>query len=439
MIPRSGKARPDTRRGGRHVVVIGSGAVGTVSAIECLRAGHRVTVVDPGEAGGEQASSYGNAGWLSSHSVIPPAEPGMWRKVPSFLRDPLGPLAIRWAYLPTVLPWLVRFLLAARTPAQIERTARAMRTLLVDAPKLHAGLAAEAGVAHLIERRGVLHVYPDRAAFEGEARSWAIRRTVGVEWLELSADELRQREPSLHPRYTFGVVVEEAGHCRDPGCYIAALSILARDQGATYVAARAVGFRHEGSQLAAVVTDEGEIACDCAVVAAGARSKALATSLGDPLPLESERGYHVMIPDAAAGPRTPVMASDAKMIANFMNGGLRAAGQVEFAGLAASPNWKRAEILRAHLVAMFPELAQTSTVESARVWLGHRPSMPDGRPCIGPARKTADVIYAFGHGHVGLVGSARTGRLVAQLASRAAPEIDLAPFDPRRFLSGAKA
>ncbi|GJE16233.1 NAD(P)/FAD-dependent oxidoreductase [Methylobacterium marchantiae] len=423
-----------TVKTGLHVVVIGSGAVGTVSAIECLRAGHRVTVVDPGRPGGEQASSYGNAGWLSSHSVIPPAEPGMWKRVPFFLLDPLGPLSIRWAYLPKVMPWLVRFLLAARTTPRIERTARAMRTLLVDAPKLHAGLAAEAGVAHLVERRGVLHVYPDRAAFESEARSWEIRRKVGVEWLELSSEELRQREPSLHPRYTFGLVVEEAGHCRDPGSYVAALSGLAEERGATYVATRATGFRLEGGRLAAVTTEEGEIACDRAVVAAGARSKPLAASLGDPLPLESERGYHVMVTGAEAGPRTPVMASDAKMIVNVMNGGLRAAGQVEFAGLAAAPNWKRAEILRDHLISMFPGLPDPLPADRLKVWLGHRPSMPDGRPCIGPARRTPDVVYAFGHGHVGLVGSARTGRLVAQLVSGETPEIPLGPFDPRRFL-----
>lgn len=419
---------------GRHVVIIGSGAIGTVSAIECLRAGHRVTVVEPSQPGGEHATSYGNAGWLSSHSVIPPAEPGMWRKVPSFLLDSLGPLSIRWTYLPKVMPWLTRFLLAARTPALIEQTARAMRTLLIDAPKLHAGLAAEAGVSQLIERRGVLHVYPDRAAFDGDAQSWDIRRKVGVQWLELDADELRQREPNLHPRYTFGLVVEEAGHCRDPGSYVAALSELARERGATYVMTRATGFRQEGGRLAAVTTEHGEIACDCAVVAAGAHSKTLTTSLGDPLPLESERGYHVMITDAEVGPRTPMMASDAKMIVNHMNGGLRAAGQVEFAGLAALPNWKRAEILRKHLISMFPMLAGTVSADKLRVWLGHRPSMPDGRPCIGTARKTSDVIYAFGHGHVGLVGSARTGRLVAQLVSRNRPEIPLGPFDPRRFL-----
>lgn len=420
---------------GLHVVVVGSGAIGTVSALECLRAGHRVTVIDPGPPGGEHATSYGNAGWLSSHSVIPPAEPGIWKRVPSYLADPLGPLSIRWTYLPKVLPWLLRYIWAARTGRQIAETARALRSLLVDAPALHQALAREAGVADLIERLGVLHVYPDRSAFAADARAWAIRREVGVDWLELSADELRQREPGLNRRYRIGIVVEEAGRCRDPGAYVAALADLARERGATYVTGRATGLRLAGGRLSAVATEAGEIACDRAVIAAGARSGPLAAALGDRLPLESERGYHVMVAGAEAGPRAAMMASDAKMIVNPMAGGLRAAGQVEFAGLAAAPNWKRAEILRDHLLDMFPGLPRPIPADRVRVWLGHRPSMPDGRPCIGHARRTRDVVYAFGHGHVGLVGSARTGRLVAQLVSGREPEISLVPFDPARFLS----
>ena len=418
----------------RHVVVIGSGAVGAISAIECLRAGHRVTVVDASPPGGEHASSYGNAGWLSSHSVIPPAEPGTWRKVPSYLADPLGPLAIRWSHLPKILPWLARYLASGWTGARVERTARVLRDLLVDAPKLHAALASEAGVPQLIERRGVLHVYPDRTAFDADHGAWAIRRRVGVEWLELSAEELRQREPGLDRRYTFGIMVEEAGHCRDPGSYVAALADLARARGATFVNARAIGFDVCDGRLQAVETDTGAITCDAAVIAAGVRSKALAASLGDRLPLEAERGYHVMIADAEAGPRTTMMVSDAKMVVNAMDGGLRAAGQVEFAGLDAAPDWRRAEILREHLLRLFPGLPATVPPERGRVWLGNRPSMPDGRPCIGASRATPDVIYAFGHGHVGLVGSARTGRLVAQLVDGQSTEIATEPFDPRRYL-----
>ena len=252
--------------------------------------------------------------------------------------------------------------------------------------------------------------------------------------MELSEDEMRQREPDLHPRYRFGVLVEEAGRCRDPGGYVAALAEHARALGAEFVTAKASGLRLEGGKLASVLTDRGEIACDAAVVAAGAQSKPLAASVGDRLPLETERGYHVMIEGSDTGPRTSVMASDAKMVVNWTDKGLRAAGQVEIAGLEAAPNWKRAEILRDHLISMFPKLPKDLPAERIRSWFGHRPSMPDGRPCIGYSRASRDIVYAFGHGHVGLVGSARTGRVVAQLVGRREPEIPLAPFDPKRYL-----
>jgi D-amino-acid dehydrogenase len=419
---------------GRHIVVIGAGAIGTISAIELLRDGHRVTLIEPSTPGGEQAASYGNAGWLSTHSVIPPAEPGTWKKVPKFLTDPLGPLAIRWSYLPKALPWLIKYLLSGWSEARVEVTARALRTLLVDAPLLHKQLADEAGVGHLIERQGVMHIYPSRAAFDADKLGWSIRKRVGVTWMELSADEMRQREPDLHPRYQFGVLVEEAGRCRDPGGYVAALAAHARELGAELVTAKAKGLRLQGGRLVSVDTDKGEIACDAAVVAAGARSKPLAASIGDRLPLETERGYHVMIEDAQTGPRTSVMASDAKMVVNWTDRGLRAAGQVEIAGLEAAPNWKRAEILRDHMISMFPKLPKDLPAARVRSWFGHRPSMPDGRPCIGYSSASRDVVYAFGHGHVGLVGSARTGRVVAQLVGGHAAEIPVTPFDPKRFL-----
>jgi D-amino-acid dehydrogenase len=418
----------------RHVVVIGAGAVGTISAIELLRDGHRVTIIEPGNPGDEQAASYGNAGWLSTHSVIPPATPGTWKTIPKFLRDPLGPLAVRWSYLPKVLPWLAKYLLSGWTEQRVEATARALRPMLVDAPALHKKLADEAGVGHLIERLGVMHVYPSRAAFESDALGWRIRKAVGVTWLELSADEMRQREPDLHPRYQFGVLVEEAGRCRDPGGYVAGLAEHARSLGAEFVTTKATGLKLGGSAAVSVVTDRVELACDAVVIAAGAHSRPLAASIGDRLPLETERGYHVMIEHAESGPRTAMMASDAKMVVNPMDKGLRAAGQVEFAGLEAAPNWKRAEILRDHLIGMFPKLPRDLPAERIKVWLGHRPSMPDGRPCLGYSRASRNVVYAFGHGHVGLVGSARTGRVVAQLIGGREPEIPVAPFDPRRYL-----
>jgi D-amino-acid dehydrogenase len=366
-------------------------------------------------------------------SVIPPAFPGLWKKVPKFLMDPLGPLAIRWSYLPRVAPWLLRYLSAGATWEKVEATAHALRPLVVDAPALHRRLAEEAGVGHLIERRGLIYVYPTRAAFEAEAMAWQIRHRVGVRWIELDANDLHQREPDLDRRYTFGIMVEEGGHCTDPGAYTAALVAHAVGQGAELRRAAATGFRIERGRLKAVLTDQGEILADAAVIAAGAHAKPLAAAAGDTVPLETERGYHAEVSNPEVSPRHGLMPSDGKMSVMRTRNGLRCAGQVEIAGLEAAPNWQRAEILRDHLLRCFPGLPRSLPAERVKVWMGHRPSMPDGKPCLGPARASPDILHAFGHGHTGLVAAARTGRLVADMLAGRPPEIAITAFDPRRF------
>jgi len=418
----------------RHVVVIGAGAVGLMSAIHALDQGLQVTLLDFNEPGSEEASSYGNAGWLSSHSVIPPVEPGMWKKVPGYLMDPIGPLSIRWRYLPRLTPWLLRNLASARRE-RIRSTARALRTLVVDARTLHQEIAGRAGVGHLIDTSGVLHVYRSRQQFEGDAFGWGVRRELGIQWTELEGEALRQREPDLDPAFGFAVQVDEAGHCKNPGAYMQALQVYALARGAHHIKAAATGFRVEQGRLKAVVTAQGEIACDAAVISAGARSKVLAAQAGDHVQLESERGYHAVISGHAhqARARTPMMVSEFKVIATQMETGLRIAGQVEFASFEAAPDWRRGEIMRDIALKLFPGLPRELPQSDVRFWLGRRPSTPDGMPCIGAASASADIIHAYGHGHIGLGCSARTGRIVGQLLAGQAPEIDLAPFSPQRF------
>ncbi len=416
-----------------HVVVIGAGIIGAASAIELLRDGHSVTILEPGEPGGEQAASYGNGTLLNPSSVIPMSSPGIWRKVPGWLADPLGPLAIRWRYLPHLLPWLTRFLRAGDTEAKVVATARALRPLLLDAPERHRRLADEAGVGELITRQGVLYVFPTRADFAAEAMAWRVRRETGVQWLELSVDELRQREPGLDRRYTFGVLVEENGQCHDPGAYVAALVRHAQSLGAQLVQGKALGFRIEDRRLRAVLTGADAIAADKAVIAAGAWSKVLAAAAGDRVPLETERGYHAVITEPGIVPRYPVMPSDGKMGCVMTPQGLRLAGQVELAGLVTAPDWRRATVLRDFARKVFPDLPHDLPDGKVKVWMGHRPSMPDGLPCIGPASGCADVVHAFGHGHVGLTAGAATGRLVADLVAGRQPAIDPAPYSAGRF------
>jgi D-amino-acid dehydrogenase len=416
-----------------HVVVIGAGVVGAACAIELLRDGHRVTLVEPGVPGDVQSASYGNGTLLNPSSVIPMSAPGIWRKVPGYLADPLGPLTIRWSYLPRLLPWLRRFVRAGATEARVAATARALKPLLHEAPERHRRLAEEAGVGALISRQGVLCVFPSRADFEAEELSWRLRRENGVRWLELSEDELRQREPALDRRYKFALLIEGNGQCRDPGEYVSALARHAGSLGATWQRARATGFRIAGGKLRAVRIETGEIECDKAVIAAGAYSKQLAAVLGDRVPLETERGYHVVIENPEVEPRLPIMPSDGKMSCVMTPQGLRLAGQVELAGLTAAPDWRRADVLRDFARKVFPGLPADLPPDRIKVWMGHRPSIADGLPCIGPASGCADVMHAFGHGHVGLTAGAATGRLVADLISGMPPEIDPAPYSAARF------
>lgn len=415
------------------VAVIGAGAVGAATALTLAREGHRVTLIEPGEPGGEQAASYGNACWISPESVVPMATPGVWKKVPGWLSDPLGPLTIRWAHLPALAPWLVRFLRAGSTVAKVERTSRALRSLVHDAVERHEALAASAGASELIARNGHLYAFRDRADFEAEALGWRLRREAGVRWLELSAEELHQREPALSREYRFALLLEDAAHVTDPGAYVAALASAALAQGAMHRRARATGFEIRGGRLQAVLTSDGRVAADRAVIAVGAHGKALAKAAGDSVPIESERGYHIVIDAPEASVRTPVMVADAKTPLTPTAHGLRIAGQVELAAIEADPAWARSDVLLALARRMLPGLPAEIPPERIRSWMGHRPSVADGLPVLGPASGSSDIVHAFGHGHIGLAASAKTAALVADLVAQRAPAIDLSPFSPARF------
>jgi D-amino-acid dehydrogenase len=415
-----------------RVVVIGAGIVGAATAWELVKGGHAVTIVESGEPGGPQAASYGNGAWLSPASVVPMSMPGLWRKVPGFLLDRDGPLTIRWTMLPRLMPWLARFILAGATIGKVEATARALSSLLHDAPERHAALAAEIGQPGLIRRTGLLYAYPNREAFLAEALAWRLRRDNGVGWVELGARELREREPALATRYGFGALVEAGAHCTDPGAYVAALAAHAVGHGAELRRAAATGFEIENGRLRSVLTSDGPIACDRAVICAGIRSKSLARAAGDAVPLESERGYHAVIEDSGVVLETPVMPSDGKMANTSTRAGLRVSGQVELASVDAPPDWRRADILLRHAISTYPALDGTKDVQFQR-WIGHRPSTPDGRPVIAPASACQDIVHAFGHGHVGLAAGPVTGRLAADLAGGRTPGIDIRPFAATRF------
>jgi D-amino-acid dehydrogenase len=414
----------------KSVVVIGAGMVGVATASWLLRDGHHVTLVDPEPPG--KGASYGNAGCFNPSSVVPIAMPGTLKKVPGYLMDPLGPLAIRWSYLPTLAPWLFRYIRAG-TKERIERQALALKSLLAPCLETLIDLARYAGAERYIARNGVLIVYRSRESWEADSYAFDIRRRHGIEWHDLDADGLRQFDSNLSRAFIHGRHLFNNGHCLEPGGFVAALADAVQRGGGTLVRARATGFSFYGEKLRAVATTQGDIQADAAVVAAGAHSKNLASLVGDEVPLETERGYHLMLRNPEVMPRVPTTDAEAKFVATPMDGGLRFAGTVEFAGVDAPPNWARAERLLQLGRKLYPGLAESHPLDSIKLWMGHRPSMPDSLPVLGPSRRSSDVFHAFGHGHVGMTGGPYTGKVIADLVAGRPSPVDLTPFRPGRF------
>ena len=410
----------------RNVTVIGAGIVGMCTASYLQRAGANVTVLDPVEPG--RSCSFGNAGGLSPGSCVPVAFPGMLRQIPKWLMDPTAPLVMRWSYLPIAMPWLLRFIKAS-SRREVERSAAALSALIRPVFDSYKPLLAETKAEDLVRRHGQLYVYQSEAAYQGDAFGWELRRRHGAEFEVLSAEQIRQAEPSLAPIFTKAVSLPEHGYCIDPFGLVQALADSVRRNGGTIVPQRVLDVEMDGEKPRALVTAAGRHPTDTVVVAGGAWSHQLARKFGHKVPLEAQRGYHAQLSSPSVTPRTTVMWAEKKFLATPMQMGLRFAGTVELAGLDAPPDYKRADTLLEFGKQMFPGL----TGSEVSRWMGHRPCLPDSVPVIGPSPNVKNVFFAFGHGHLGLSCASTTGRLIAELVTGAKPCIDPTPYRIDRF------
>lgn len=414
--------------------MIGAGMVGICSALWLQRRGYSVVVVDPNPPG--SGASYGNAGCFSPTSIIPTSTPGILWDVPSYLFDPLGPLSIRWRYLPTVFPWLMKFIRAGRSQA-VERQVHALHSLLSPLFENLDPLLKEAGAEQLVHRTGHIYLFRTEEGFASAAKGWEMRRRYGAKYSVLRNSEIADFDPALSPDYHCAILIESNGHTIDPFDLVNALASSFLGRGGSIVRNRAISFNLADNRLRGVIMQDGSLLrCEAAVVAAGAFSKPLAAQLGDDVPLETERGYHLVIRRPDVMPRVATTDAERKYVATPMRDGLRMAGTVELAGLAAPPNWRRANVLLDHARSMMPALRKDYPQSQLLTWMGFRPSFPDSLPLIDRSRACPAVVYAFGHGHVGMSGSPMTGRLVADLIAGDEPAIDLKPFSARRFRGG---
>ncbi|MGB0632560.1 MAG: NAD(P)/FAD-dependent oxidoreductase [Alphaproteobacteria bacterium] len=411
----------------QQFTVLGAGVVGLCCAVSLQRAGFAVTLVDRVDPG--TGTSFGNAGLIQIDSVVPIATPGILRNVPRMLLDPRGPLVVRWRYLHRIAPWLVKFVLAAR-PDSVERISVALASLLDRSNDAWLELVAAANAQDVWRQSGELHVFRTKEAWEASRPSDALRRRRGSQLEELTVEEMRQLEPALSPDLYRGVFTPNANSITHPLHLSQRLFDLFRRNGGTFVKANVTGIENgEDGEPVRLLTDGDTLPVDGLVIAAGAFSKPFARSAGSAVPLDTERGYHLWLPDPGVEMRRPVVVGDHKFGIVPMTGGVRLVGTVEFGGLDLAPDWRRADILAELSKPFVPGL----NLDGAERWMGYRPSMPDSLPVIGRAPGRKNVLLAFGHGHLGLTMGAVTGRLIAELASGGAPDIDLVPFRADRF------
>jgi D-hydroxyproline dehydrogenase len=406
-----------------EIAILGAGVVGLAIAERLIAEGRDVTLVDPGDPG--MGASYGNAGTIADYAVMPVGSPDVLRHLPSLLFDRNSPLAIRRAALPSLMPWLLRFARQS-LPGPTRANAAAIARLVTGACPDWEALADRIGGADILQRRGCLYMYESAASYRAAGSDMAFRRGLGISVDLIGPDDLARMEPALPQVEGGAAFFPKAVFLSDPGRMVRLLSEAVQRK-APVIRAAATGLQRDASGV--VVTGDGlHLRARRVVIAAGAHSRALARAAGDRVPLDTERGYHVEWDMGEPRLSRPTCPSTRGFYLCPMTGRLRVAGTVELGGLTAPPSPHRIAKLIAGARAIFPDLGEPS-----RTWMGFRPSMPDSVPVIGPSQGGAEILHAYGHGHIGLTLAPITARLVADVIGGRKTELDLAPYLPGRF------
>jgi D-amino-acid dehydrogenase len=411
------------------IVVVGGGMVGLASAIALKDRGLDVVLCDPGEA--RARTSYGNAGVVSRGSILPMASPAFWGKLPAYLRNADRGLRLNYAHLPQIVSYGAHFMAAARA-ARWRRAAAALLPLTSAAYPAHERLAARAGTADRLQRTGWLKVYRTEAAFAAAALEREILAEHGVAFEILDTSDLHALEPALVRPYARAMLLTETGSVREPGRLIEACEALFAGLGGRRLRGSVGRLAPEAGGWA-IAQEAGTVRARQVVLAAGAASGAIARTLGYRFAVAAERGYHrhyALHPESPPLTR-PVLDTGAGSILSPMGDHrVRVLSGVELNARDAAPDYTQIE-------AASQEAAGTLRLGGPldnEPWLGSRPSTPDGLPVIGRAPRHEGLLFAFGHGHIGLSTGPITGEIVADLATGRTPHVPVAPFAPERLL-----
>lgn len=408
------------------VIIIGAGIVGVCTAALLSEAGKRVVVID--RTGICDETSSGNAAALAFSEILPLASKGVMRKVPGWLLDPLGPFAIRPSYLPKMLPWLYGFWRASQADELVKST-QAQAMLMGLAEREMMALVERVGIRDKVRDDGNLELHESEQELTASLPGWAIREKAGIAFEHVRGARLAELQPGLSPRFKVATFVPGWKNVFDPQLFGKAIWTHAQQHGAVFRKAVVLAAQKISAGASVRLDDGSELQADNLVLMAGAFSRALAASLGDDVPLDTERGYNTTLPVGSFDVRRQLTFPGHGFVVTPMETGLRVGGAVEFGGLQLPPNYARSAAMLKKASQFLPGLK----TEGGRQWMGYRPSMPDSMPVIGRASAGSNIFFGFGHGHLGLTQSAATASIIRDLITGKTPSINIAPFQPQRF------
>ena len=404
--------------------IVGAGIQGISNALFLQKKGFNVTIFDRDEPG-SPAASYGNAGHFSPYASVPVNRPDVLTDVPAMLLSSTGPLALKWNYVPKMIPWFLQFIRNCSTKKMMH-TAKNMHQILDLALPAYDELFDEIDLEGLVEKKGILYIWNDQSLKSRELEI-NVRKKLGVDQQEVTPKEIHDLEPNIKPIYHGGVFYQYGRHTRNPKKILLKLYELFLKKGGKFLKMniKNINFNDEKP---VIKTETQSFLFDKIVIACGSFSKKLTDNLDEKIPLDTERGYHVHFKDCDHLLSRPVIFQNRGFGITPMEQGLRVVGTVEFGGLDNPLSKSRVKNLINNAKYMMGDLP-----EHEDEWLGFRPTLPDYLPVIGPSKKYKNVFYCFGHHHLGWTLGPISGKIISGMIAEENTNLDLKPYSSLRF------
>ena len=412
----------------KSVGIIGSGIQGVCTALQLIKKGIPVTLFDRQDplSSEYKPASYGNAGHFSPYAVLQFNRPDILYDVPKMLLSSYGPLALKWNYIPRMLNWFLHYFKSCNTNSMLH-TAKYMHQILSLSNDAYEEIFQEIDTSGLVEKKGIIYVWTNKN-LKSRKLEIKVRNDLGIEQKLLTQKEVLELEPNLNPVFDAGVIYESAMHARDPHGILKQIFKLFLKKGGKFIQTNITNIEQPKFDETVIRSVNEVYKFEKLVIASGAFSKKFTDQLGENIPLDTERGYHVHFKGQDNLISRPVIFLDRGFGMTPMNQGLRAVGTVELGGLKNPPSKKRIEYIINCAKELLPQLGKHNDE-----WLGFRPTLPDFLPIMGPSLKNKNIIYAFGHQHLGWTLGAITGKIISGVVAGEKTNLDLKPYSSKRF------